>query len=114
MQRYTKLKVLDLFSGIGAFDLGLSKTGLFETVAFCEWDLRCQQVLKKNFKDVQVFQDVSDLHYQNGELVDTKVSLATEIDVIVGGFPCQDVSVANPNGKGLEGVGQDFGLNTRG
>jgi hypothetical protein len=33
-----KLKTLDLFAGIGGFTLGLEKTGLYETVAFCEWD----------------------------------------------------------------------------
>ena len=46
-----KHKVLDLFSGIGGFSLGLERTGGFETVAFCEIDPFCQKVLEKNFPD---------------------------------------------------------------
>lgn len=42
-----KLKVLDLFSGIGGFSLGLERTGGFETVAFCEIDPHAKKVLKK-------------------------------------------------------------------
>ena len=41
-----KLKLLDLFSGIGGFSLGLESTGYFETIAFVEKDKFCQQVLK--------------------------------------------------------------------
>ena len=44
-----KLKLLDLFSGIGGFSLGLESTGQFETIAFVEKDEFCQKVLKKNF-----------------------------------------------------------------
>ena len=47
-----KLKLLDLFSGIGGFSLGLESTGYFETIAFVEKDKFCQQVLKKNFKNI--------------------------------------------------------------
>ncbi|BCV06793.1 MAG: hypothetical protein CM15mV143_170 [Caudoviricetes sp.] len=43
-----KLKVLDLFSGIGGFSLGLHSTGIF-TVKFVEIDKFCQKVLNKNF-----------------------------------------------------------------
>ena len=46
------LKVLDLFSGIGGFSLGLESTGHFETIAFVEKDEFCQKVLKKNFKNI--------------------------------------------------------------
>jgi site-specific DNA-cytosine methylase len=42
-----KLRVLDLFSGIGGFSLGLERTGGFETVAFCEFEPFCQKVLNK-------------------------------------------------------------------
>jgi len=47
-----KLKVLDLFSGIGGFSLGLHSTGIFDTVKFVEFDKYCQKVLQKNFPDV--------------------------------------------------------------
>ena len=45
-----KLQLLDLFSGIGGFSLGLESTGFFKTIAFVEKDKFCRQVLQKNFK----------------------------------------------------------------
>jgi len=86
------MKVLDLFSGIGGFSLGLERTGGFETVAFCEIDKKARQVLRKHWKDVPIFEDVTTL---KGEQLGT-------IDVICGGFPCQDISLAG-RGAGLEG-----------
>lgn len=87
-----KLKVLDLFSGIGGFSLGLERTGGFETVAFCEIDPFCRRVLAKHWPDVPCFEDVTTLR---GEDVGP-------VDVICGGFPCQDLSVAG-KGEGLDG-----------
>jgi hypothetical protein len=51
------VKVLDLFSGIGGFSLGLERAGM-ETVAFCEFDKKAQLVLKKHWPDVPIFDDV--------------------------------------------------------
>lgn len=76
------LKVLDLFSGIGGFSLGLERTGGFETVAFCEIDPFCQKVLKKHWPDVPIFEDVRTLNYDG------------PVDVITGGYPCQPFSMA--------------------
>ena len=54
-----KLKVLDLFSGIGGFSYASEQlVGGFETVAFCEIDKFCQKVLKKNFPNVPIYDDV--------------------------------------------------------
>ena len=78
-----KLKLLDLFSGIGGFSLGLESTGYFETIAFVEKDKFCQQVLKKNFKDIPIESEVRDV---KGERY--------AADIITGGFPCQPISVA--------------------
>ena len=86
------MNVLDLFSGIGGFSLGLDRAG-FKTVAFCEVDKKCQAVLKKHWPDVPIFDDVSNLRGQDIE---------ETIDVICGGFPCQDISLAG-KGAGLEG-----------
>lgn len=86
------LKVLDLFSGIGGFSLGLERAGM-QTVAFCEIDKKAQQVLRKHWPDVPVFDDVTTL---KGDQIGT-------VDVICGGFPCQDISLAG-KGAGLEGA----------
>jgi DNA (cytosine-5)-methyltransferase 1 len=79
----TKLKVLDLFSGIGGFSLGLHSTDIFDTVKFVEFDEFCQKVLKKNFPNIPIEGDIKNV---KGE--------EFEADVIVGGFPCQPFSVA--------------------
>lgn len=89
-----KLKVLDLFSGIGGFSLGLERTSGFETVAFCEIDPFCQKVLRKHWPDVQIYEDVRELAANR--------FVSCEIDVITGGFPCQDISIAGP-GVGITG-----------
>ena len=57
------MKVLDLFSGIGGFSLGLERAGM-ETVAFCEFDKKAQLVLKKHWPDVPIYDDVRTLNYE--------------------------------------------------
>ena len=89
-------KVLDLFSGIGGFSLGLQNTGEFETVAFCEIEPYCHRVLNKHWKDVPIYNDIKELTY------DTLQADGIEPDVITGGFPCQDISVAGKQ-KGIIG-----------
>jgi DNA (cytosine-5)-methyltransferase 1 len=89
------MRVLDLFSGIGGFSLGLERAGM-TTVAFCEVDKKCQQVLAKHWPEVPVFDDVRTL---NKGLLDEK---GISVDVICGGFPCQDISLAG-KGAGIEG-----------
>ncbi len=89
------LKVLDLFSGIGGFSLGLERAGM-ETVAFCEIDKKARLVLNKHWPSVPVFDDVSTL---TRETLDAR---GISVDVICGGFPCQDISLAG-KGAGLEG-----------
>lgn len=92
-----KLRVLDIFSGIGGFSLGLERSGGFETVAFCEIEPYCRRVLKKHWPDVPCYEDVREL---TAELLRRD---GIEPDAICGGFPCQDVSIANVGGKGLDG-----------
>ena len=55
------LNVLDLFSGIGGFSLGLERTGGFRTVAFCEIEPFCRSVLNKHWPGVPVYEDVKTL-----------------------------------------------------
>jgi DNA (cytosine-5)-methyltransferase 1 len=90
------LKVLDLFSGIGGFSLGLERTGGFQTVGFCEIEPYCQAVLRKHWPEVPIYDDVRKLS------VGRLASDGIEPDVICGGFPCQDISVAG-KGEGIEG-----------
>lgn len=89
------LQVLDLFSGIGGFSLGLEAAGM-RTVAFCEIDPYCRRVLARHWPEVPCYEDIRTLTHQR---------LATDgiaVDVMCGGFPCQDISVAG-SGAGLTG-----------
>ena len=83
-----KLKVLDLFSGIGGFSLGLERTGGFEAVAFCEIEPFPRKVLAKHWPGVPIYEDVTKL--TGGILARDGIA----VDVITGGFPCQDISTA--------------------
>jgi DNA (cytosine-5)-methyltransferase 1 len=83
------LKVLDLFSGIGGFSLGLERTGGFETVAFCEIEKYPQQVLAKHWPGVPIYNDVMELTNERLK-ADGIIRGGAEpvgIDVITGGFP---------------------------
>jgi len=85
----TTLKVLDLFSGIGGFSLGLERTKAFKTVAFCEIEKYCQLVLQNHWKGVRIYNDVRRITKEQ-----LRADGITNIDVITGGFPCQPFSVA--------------------
>ncbi len=87
-----KLRVLDLFSGIGGFSLGLERAGGFRTVGFCEIDPFARRLLAKLWPDVPNSEDVTQREFVEGEA-----------DVITAGFPCQDLSFAGA-GAGLSGA----------
>ena len=92
----SKLRLLDLFSGIGGFSLGLERSGGFETVAFCEIEDFPRRVLAKHWPKVPCYHDIREL---------TAARLAADgiaVDAICGGFPCTNVSLAG-DGTGLEG-----------
>ncbi len=77
------MNVLDLFSGIGGFSLGLERAGM-RTVAFCEIEPYCRAVLRKHWPDVPCYDDIRTI---------TEKPIQS-VDVICGGFPCQPFSVA--------------------
>lgn len=80
------MNVLDLFSGIGGFSLGLERAGM-RTVAFCEIEPYCRAVLRKHWPTVRIYRDVTNLTAER-----LRADGHGRIDVICGGFPCQDVS----------------------
>ena len=88
------LKAVDLFSGVGCFSYAFKHT--FQTVLYCEVAPECRSILKANMKrgyidSAEIIKDVKKLHNAKGA------------HVLTAGFPCQDLSLANKNGKGLEG-----------
>ena len=89
-----KLKLLDLFSGIGGFSLGLESTGQFETIAFVEKDEFCKKVLKKNFNNIPIESEVRNV---KGDRY--------AADIITGGFPCQHQQ---------RGITRTWGINQHG
>jgi len=84
------LTVGSLFAGIGGFDLGLERTGGFKVVWQCEIDPYCQRVLAKRWPGVKRYGDIR-------ELTDVE-----RVDVLCGGFPCQDISNAGKR-AGIDG-----------
>jgi DNA (cytosine-5)-methyltransferase 1 len=84
------LTVGSLFSGIGGLDLGLEWAG-FETKWFCEIEEFPQKVLKHHWPEVPIYNDVREI------TADTVIP----VDVIAGGFPCQDISWAGI-GRGID------------
>ena len=86
------LKVLDLFSGIGGFSYAAERlVGGFKTTQFVEIDPYCQSVLRKNFPNVPIHNDIKTFKATKGQF-----------DIITAGFPCQDLSLAGRM-EGLEG-----------
>ena len=85
---------LDLFSGIGGFALAAQRIWKddLNIVGFCEIEPYAQKVLDKNFPGIPIYKDIKEL---NGKQF-------KNIDLITGGFPCQDISIAG-YGVGIEG-----------
>lgn len=82
------MNVLDLFSGIGGFSLGLERAGM-RTVAFCEIEPFPRAVLAKHWPHVPCYHDVHDV---TADRLDRDG--VGRIDLICGGYPCQPFSHA--------------------
>ena len=95
------LRTLDLFSGIGGFSLGLERTGGFRTVAFCEIGDFQRKVLGKHWPEAPIYEGIRELSASR------LAADGVTVDVICGGFPCQDVSNA---GKRIGIDGERSGL----
>lgn len=78
-----RLRLLDLFSGIGGFSLAAQWLGGFETVQFVEQEPYCQSILQRHWPNVPIHDDIRTFEPSMGSA-----------DVVCGGFPCQDISIA--------------------
>lgn len=87
------MRVLSLFSGVGGFDLGLERAGM-TIAATCEIDPRARQVLAEHFPSAKAHDTILNLDAR---------PYRGAIDVVCGGFPCQDLSVAGRR-SGLAGA----------
>jgi len=92
------MKVGSLFSGVGGFDLGLERSG-HEIVWQVEYDKQARSILRKHWPDVKIYNDVQQVGGKDGQ---TGRDVLEEVDLICGGFPCQDLSVAGHR-RGLDG-----------
>jgi len=90
------MKVGSLFAGIGGFDLGLERAGM-RVRWQVEIDPYCQRVLAKHWPHVQRYGDIRAIDWGTVE----------PVDLLCGGFPCQDISLA---GKGAGLAGERSGL----
>lgn len=89
----TLLYVGSLFSGIGGIELGLHRAGGFRTRWFVEQDAFARAILARHFPNVPIFTDVRTINWRR----------LPRVDILTGGFPCQDASIANTKGKGVSG-----------
>jgi DNA (cytosine-5)-methyltransferase 1 len=90
----TQSKIGSLFSGYGGLDLAVMNVTGGKVVWHCEWDDAPSKILEKHFPNVPNYRDVS--------LVDfTKVE---KVDILTGGFPCQDLSLAGKRAGLKEGT----------
>jgi DNA (cytosine-5)-methyltransferase 1 len=87
----TALRIGSLFSGIGGLELGIEWATGAKTVWNCEMDTFCRKVLAKHWPDATQYEDVKN--------IDASVE---PVDIITGGFPCQDLSIAGKQ-AGLSG-----------
>ena len=78
-----------LFSGIGGFELGakwaFDDAGIKHKVLWqCEQDKFCQKILKKHWPNIHIYDDITTINTKQ----------LPHVDILMGGFPCQDISIA--------------------
>ena len=88
------LKIGSLFSGYGGLDYAVEQFFNAETVWHCEWEDAPSRILEARYPDVPNYRDVSKVDW----------SLVEPVDILTGGFPCQDVSLAGSRRGLAEGT----------
>ena len=88
------LKIGSLFSGYGGLDLAVSAVTGGKVVWHCEWEDAPSAILEKNFPGVPNYKDVSKVDWTQVE----------PVDILTGGFPCQDLSVVGKRAGLKEGT----------
>jgi DNA (cytosine-5)-methyltransferase 1 len=91
------VNAVSLFAGVGGFDLALERNGV-KVVASVEIDKKASEVLAKHFPDSKLFEDIQEV---SGEQL-INAGFDPRNGIIVGGFPCQDLSIAGKR-SGLAG-----------
>jgi DNA (cytosine-5)-methyltransferase 1 len=91
MRRIRVITVGSLFSGIGGLELGLERTEKFKTIWNCENDEYASAILRKHWPEVPNIGDITKVEWERVE----------KPDLICGGFPCQDISIAGKQ-KGIK------------
>lgn len=86
-----KMKLGSLFSGIGGIEIGFKKQG-YNTEWFVENDLYAQAILKKRFPSAKIYEDITQTDFRT----------VPKVDILTGGFPCQDISNAGKR-AGIQG-----------
>lgn len=88
------LKIGSLFSGYGGLDLAVEAFTGGKTVWYCEFDAAPSKILEHNFPGIPNYQDVRSVDWTQIE----------PVDILTGGFPCQDVSLAGRRAGMMEGT----------
>jgi DNA (cytosine-5)-methyltransferase 1 len=88
------MKIGSLFSGYGGLDLAVSKVLDAEVAWHCEWEDAPSKVLEAHFPGVPNYRDVSTVDWESVE----------PVDILTGGFPCQDLSTAGKRAGLQEGT----------
>ncbi|AYN66049.1 DNA (cytosine-5-)-methyltransferase [Euzebyella marina] len=96
-----KVKVIELFAGVGGFRLGLEKNGKYEVV----WSNQWEPSTKTQHASMVYETRFGSENHSNQDIAEVPTDEIPDADLLVGGFPCQDYSVATTlqNSKGLIG-----------
>ena len=96
-----KLKVIELFAGVGGFRLGLEDSDNYKVV----WSNQWEPSTKTQHASLVYEARFGKQNHSNMDISEVETKVIPDADVLVGGFPCQDYSVATTlqNSKGLIG-----------